>query len=80
MHKPVGLINASPQSTHAQASLAETLTVMMAVLVPEACRALRLPGKSVDETGVLANSEAVEVLTGTLTALVGAVQDKLADE
>jgi len=34
--KPVALFNTSPRSSYAQASLAETLTVMMARLVPEA--------------------------------------------
>jgi len=34
--KPVALFNASPRSSYAQASLAETLTVMTARLIPEA--------------------------------------------
>ena len=35
--KPVAIFNASPRGTYAQASLTETLTVMSAKLVPEAC-------------------------------------------
>ena len=34
--KPVALFNASPRSSYAQASLAETLAVMTARLIPEA--------------------------------------------
>jgi len=34
--KPVALFNASPRTSYAQASLAETLTVMAARLIPEA--------------------------------------------
>jgi chromate reductase len=34
--KPVALFNASPRTSYAQASLAETLTVMTARLIPEA--------------------------------------------
>src|SRR4029077_9625897 len=35
--KPVGLLNASPRATIAQAALRETLATMSARVVPEAC-------------------------------------------
>lgn len=57
MHKPVGLINASPHATHAQASLTETLTVMMANVIAEASPALPVQGRKVDEAGILADEE-----------------------
>ena len=56
VYKPVALLNASPRSTHAQASLTETLTVMTAALVPEASVAVPL-AVAVDSTprGIVAD-------------------------
>src|SRR5512136_978771 len=45
--KPVALINASPRSTYAQASLKDTLTVMTASLIPEASITVSLPSNKV---------------------------------
>ena len=50
--KPVALINASPRATHAWASLAETLTVMSAQVVPEASITLPLQGRSLDALAI----------------------------
>lgn len=55
VHKPVALFNASPRATHAQASLRETLTVMSACIVEEACAALPLLGANIDADGIIAN-------------------------
>ena len=44
VHKRVALLNASPRATHAQAALRETITVMSAVLVEEACIAVPILG------------------------------------
>ena len=76
--KPVALINASPRSTHAQASLAETLTVMNTSFISEACRAVALPGRNIDEAGILANPEVAGVLREAVTALVRSVENQRA--
>jgi chromate reductase, NAD(P)H dehydrogenase (quinone) len=55
--KPVALINASPRSTHAQASLIETLSVMTARVVPEAFITLSLRSNKIDEGGILSDPE-----------------------
>jgi len=76
VYKPVSLINASPRSTHAQASLTETLTVMTATLVPDACRSLPVPGKSIDEAGILASPEVAGALRSAIEALVQAAMNQ----
>ena len=55
--KPVALINASPHATHAQGSLAETLTVMSARLIPEATITVPLAGRKLDANGILSDSD-----------------------
>lgn len=72
--KPVGLVNASPHATHAQASLVETLTVMSASIVPEACITALLPQKSLDVPGIVADPGIAKVLQAALQALAHAVQ------
>ena len=54
------------------ASLTETLNVMTATLVPEACRSLPIPGKSIDEAGILANPEVAGALGAAIEALAKA--------
>ena len=70
MDKPVGLINASPRSTYAQAALTETLTVMMADVIPEASPAVPLAGRSLDEAGIIADPELAGLLRTVLTVLL----------
>ena len=71
-HKPVGIINASPRSIHAQASLADTLKTMMARLVPEASITLPLSGRQLDGAGIAADPAFAKSLTKALEALVAA--------
>src|SRR5262249_44987008 len=52
VEKPVALINASPQSTYAYASLVETITVMSARVVKTACVTLPFWNKSLDAAGI----------------------------
>lgn len=73
MHKPVGLINASPRSVYAQAALTETLTVMMATVIADASPAVPIAGRRLDEAGILADEELVGLLRQGLDALIGAV-------
>jgi hypothetical protein len=49
--KPVALFSASPRAGYAQASLVETLTVMSAKVVPEACILVPRLEKNLDENG-----------------------------
>ncbi|MEO8561770.1 MAG: NADPH-dependent FMN reductase [bacterium] len=55
--KPVALINASPLATHAQASLIETLGLMNARIVTEACVTIPVSRADVAPTGEIANEE-----------------------
>ncbi len=75
MLKPVALLNASPHATHAQASLTETLTVMMASIVAEASITVPIQGKRFDEDGVVADSEVSSLLRSAIVAFVRAIND-----
>jgi len=74
--KPVALVNASPRSTYAHASLMETITVMSACLVEEACVTLPLWDKSMDALGVSSHAEISELLSTALTELIAAVNKR----
>jgi chromate reductase, NAD(P)H dehydrogenase (quinone) len=67
---PVALMNASPDSVHAHASLAETLTVMSGILVPPACITLPLRGRRLDAAGIAADPALGGALREALSALV----------
>lgn len=71
--KPVALLNASPRSTHGQASLTETLTVMTAALVPEATVAVPLAGRKLDAEGIVADPGLSTLLRGALAALAARI-------
>lgn len=73
VYKPIGLLNASPRSTHAQASLAETLRTMSAVLVPDASIDVPLPGRGLDAAGIAADGALAQLLRAAVEALVSAV-------
>lgn len=70
--KPVGLLNAAPRATHAQASLAETLATMSARLVPGASLALPLSGRGLGPAEIAADAALAGPLRGALEALVAA--------
>ena len=70
--KPVGLINASPRSTHAQASLAETLRTMSAMVVPGASPELPLGGRGLDAAGIVADADLARQLRRAVEALASA--------
>src|SRR5262245_5080872 len=71
--KPVALFNTSPRATHAQASLIETLTVMTARIVSEACVTIPLIGKSLDDSGTIAYPEISNALQSALASLQRAI-------
>lgn len=72
-YKPVMLLNASPRSTHAQASLAETLRTMSAVLVPDGPVDVPLGGRRLDASAIAAAPELTDRLRTALAALVQAI-------
>jgi len=71
--KPIGLLNASPRSTHAQASLAETLRTMSAVLVAGASVELPLNGRRLDAADIAADADLAPLLRSALEAMIGAI-------
>jgi chromate reductase, NAD(P)H dehydrogenase (quinone) len=71
--KPVALFSASPRANYAQASIMETLTVMTARVVPEACIVVPLLGKDLDEKGVIADSDFAQTLRSALIAFADAI-------
>ena len=81
VNKLVALVDAAPRAAWAHASLTETLTVMMARMVPEASPAITLTGKKLDDAGMAADPEIAEPMRAALLALVRAVEvDRAAAE
>lgn len=72
--RPVALLNASPGSTHAQASLAETLRTMAAVVVEEASVAVPLRGRGLDAAAIAADPALATVVRGAVEALARVVR------
>lgn len=70
--KPVALFSASPRAGYAQASLVETLTVMSARVVPEACVVAPLLGKNLREDGIAAEPDLSRAVRSALRAFVRA--------
>ncbi len=68
IYKPVGVLNASPRSTHAHASLVETLRTMSMTLVPAASITVSLSGRSLDATAIAADPSLAAALRGALGA------------
>ena len=72
VYKPIGLLNASPRSTHAHASLAETLRTMSTVLVAGASIALPLAGRQLDARDIAADPALALLLRSALDAMIRA--------
>jgi chromate reductase len=75
MHKPVSIVNASESSLFVGPQLTETLTVMMATVVPAACVTLKLAGKKRDALSMRLDEEIAQQLRDVFTALTRAVDD-----
>jgi chromate reductase len=73
IYKPVALLNASPRATHAQASLAETITTMSGRLVAEASIAVPLLGAKLDAYGIAAHPEIASLVRDAITAFARAI-------
>jgi len=69
VYKPVGLLNISPRSRHAYASLVEILGTMSTLLVPGALLELPLTRSMVTADSMAANPEIAERLRSALTSL-----------
>jgi len=67
--KPVGLLNASPRATIAQAALRETLVTMSARVVPDACVTVGILGSGLDEDGIFEHPRIRATVLGALLAL-----------
>jgi chromate reductase len=72
--KPVALFSASPRGSYAQASLTETLNVMMARVVPEACISVPLLGRNLDESGIIAEAEISSAVRSALARFTDAIR------
>jgi len=72
--KPVALFSASPRGSYAQASLTETLNVMMARVVPEACISVPLLGRNLDESGIIAEAEISSAVRSALARFADAIR------
>ena len=70
--KPIALFNASPRATFAQAALKETLTVMGARLISQACISVPMAAGELDRQSVLSNSVIVSAIRDALLELVNA--------
>lgn len=74
-YKPVALINISPRSVHAHASLAEILTTMSAKLINDPALTIDLPRKGVDVAGLLGEPTIRAALQTALSVVVQALQE-----
>ena len=74
VNKPVALLNASLRSTHAHASLLETLTVMSARVIPQACITLPHWDKTLDAAGIVSHVQISRLLRESIDELVRAIQ------
>jgi chromate reductase, NAD(P)H dehydrogenase (quinone) len=72
--KPVALINISPRSTHAQASLAETLNTMSASLITDPSFTIALPRDRRDVAGLLSDPDSTQALRAAIELFVHAIR------
>lgn len=66
--KPVALLNAAPQSHHAQDHIRETLGMMQARIIEAACIPVPLPGRNLDADGIVEDDELSALLRRALAA------------
>lgn len=73
--KPAGLLNPSPRSIHAQASLLETLRTMSVAVVEAAVLALPVSGRGLSATGIVADPQLAGTERTAFAALAAAVPE-----
>jgi chromate reductase len=74
VNKPIALINASGRARHAWASLAETLAVMSARVIPDASITVSLEGSALDAHGIVADAARSNALRSAIEALANAAR------
>jgi NAD(P)H-dependent FMN reductase len=72
--KPVALWNASAYASIAFAALTETITVMSAAVITEACVTIPVSGKPLDAAAIAATPELAEAIREALGVLVRAIR------
>ena len=72
--KPVALFNSSPRASHAQASLIETLTVMMARVISEAGVSVPLIGKDFDLEWIVRDPEISSAIRSAVEAFARSIR------
>jgi NAD(P)H-dependent FMN reductase len=72
--KPVALLNASPRSWRAQASLAETLRTMAMRIVPMTSISVPVMGRTMNAAAIAKDPELAAALRGALDGLVRAAR------
>ncbi|MDB5298241.1 MAG: NADPH-dependent reductase [Phycisphaerales bacterium] len=76
MGKPVGLITTSAHARHAPAQLAETLSVMMAVVVAGASPTVPLSRNAIDPAAIVADAEHADAVRDAVAALAREVRSR----
>ena len=71
--KPVALFSAAPRGTYARQSLLETLTVMTARIIPEACAIMPVLAKSLGKSAIVADSKISKSLRLSLQKFTNAI-------
>ena len=74
VEKPTVLFNVAARGAWAQASLRETLTVMMARLLEEACVDLPLPSRNSTATEIVNHPESSSIIATALNALAAILE------
>ncbi|MFN8441318.1 MAG: NADPH-dependent FMN reductase [Caldilineaceae bacterium] len=74
-YKPVALINISPRSIHAHASLVEILTTMSAALIAHPAFTIALPRNRLDVAGMLEDPSIRAALETAMEAFVQALKE-----
>ena len=75
LYKPVGLLNAAPRATHAQASLAETLRTMSMTVIPTASIAVPVMGHARTATDIAEDPVLSAALRRVIEAMVRAASE-----
>jgi chromate reductase len=73
-YKRYTLLNPSPRSVHAQASLMEILKTMSWIIVPDGPVVVPLSGRKLDEAGIVADPALAGVVRPALLALVREIE------
>lgn len=71
--KPVVILNASPRSLHADPALRETVRMMSARLIEEACVTIPVQGSQLDAEGMMADARIAAAIHAMLAALARGV-------